>query len=361
MNMNDPESLLELLKKQALLEGLTEKQILHIQELSTQEQFSPNDIIFREGDESSDVFLLLEGEVTVLKWDKEHLCQVPLDRIGKQKMFGEMSFVNDSPRSATIQAVKPTTVIKLSKNKIETHVDILEKIIGNIVNNVMENLKNSNNALLVSLRQNQSSLKKQLNFGHFQFFAYLMLSLIMWICSILITPIPPYLPWLLATFVAVTMIINKGLPWDYFGWNLKHWGSVISTALFYVLISVFLGIALIQMGEYFKLGFEGDLRLRVAPLNAWPYLAFHTFLQEFIARGVLQSMLQKFLADEKGYKSVFLNATWLFVISLPAGILSAMNIFFISIPLGIIFARQKTILGVFLIHFLLIATGLLLW
>jgi CRP-like cAMP-binding protein len=360
MNTDDPKALRELLQKQDLLEGLTDKQILHIQEISTVEQFAPNDIIFSEGDESSDVFLLLRGEVTVLKWDDVHLCQVPLDRIGEPKMFGEMSFVNDCPRSATIQAVKPTTVMKLSKNKIEDDLGILEKIIGNIATHVMENLKTANNALVTSLSENQSSLKERLNFGNFQLLTYLMLSLIMWACATYITPLPPSLPWLLATPVAALMIISKGLPWEHFGWNFKNWTSVISTSFLYILISIFFGFALIKMGEQFTLNFEWNLRSNVAPITAWPSLALYAFLQEFIARGVLQSALQKFLADKRGYKSVFINAAWLFAISLPTGALRAMNICFISIPLGIIFAQQRNILGVFVIHFLLLATGLLL-
>ena len=96
-----------------------------------------------------------------------------------------------------------------------------------------------------------------------------------------------------------------------------------------------------------------------APLLMWLFLGLYAFLEEFMARGILQSSLQKFLNDAKGHKSVLLNACFLFVLLFPLGFARAAMAFILAIPMGCIYAQQKSLLGVFLMHFILLVLGLI--
>lgn len=89
------------------------------------------------------------------------------------------------------------------------------------------------------------------------------------------------------------------------------------------------------------------------------FMAVYTFAQEFIARGILQTSLQDFLKDDKGYGSIFINAAFLFFFLYSLSFAIAANVFLVSISLGFIFLRQKTLLGTFLIHFFLLSLGIL--
>jgi serine phosphatase RsbU (regulator of sigma subunit) len=64
------------------------------------------------------VILVLEGKVEVVKGQGED--EILLARRGKGEVFGEMGFLEDRPRFATIRALEPTRILELSENTMRT-------------------------------------------------------------------------------------------------------------------------------------------------------------------------------------------------------------------------------------------------
>ncbi len=88
-----------------------------------QRQYAQGNTIFREGERSDAVCLVVQGSVDVIKEDGPKA--VLLGRIGEGEFVGEMGVVSDRPRSATVRAVDEVTVEWISKD------DFLRRIAEN--------------------------------------------------------------------------------------------------------------------------------------------------------------------------------------------------------------------------------------
>lgn len=79
---------------------------------------TPGEVVFREGDHGRDLFVVLQGEMEVIKASKaQHESRVAL--FGPGDWFGEMSILDIMPRSATVRALAPARLLKLSANDLE--------------------------------------------------------------------------------------------------------------------------------------------------------------------------------------------------------------------------------------------------
>jgi len=69
--------------------------------------------LFREGDSSDALLIILEGEVKVTR------KAVELARLGKHAVLGEMSIVDGAPRSATATALSDVTLLKVPSKRVQ--------------------------------------------------------------------------------------------------------------------------------------------------------------------------------------------------------------------------------------------------
>lgn len=74
----------------------------------TTRRFEPGQIIFREGEESTDAYFILSGRVRIRLRTPQGACT--LAELGPGEIFGEMGMIEDAPRSATAEAVERTEV-----------------------------------------------------------------------------------------------------------------------------------------------------------------------------------------------------------------------------------------------------------
>lgn len=75
--------------------------------------YEPGKIIFLEGDDSQDLFFLISGQVDVLKGDKKFL-----EVTEKGSIFGEMSFLLGTRRTASVKAASHVDAICIPKDEI---------------------------------------------------------------------------------------------------------------------------------------------------------------------------------------------------------------------------------------------------
>jgi CRP/FNR family transcriptional regulator, cyclic AMP receptor protein len=87
------------------------------------ERFQPIDldagaIVFREGDSAREMFVLLEGELEVLKKSRRGR-ETRVAILGPSDCFGEMSIIDLQPRSATIRALAPVRMLRISTEDMD--------------------------------------------------------------------------------------------------------------------------------------------------------------------------------------------------------------------------------------------------
>jgi CRP-like cAMP-binding protein len=81
------------------------------------------EVLFREGDQGQELFLIREGTVVVSKPVVGRVEQV-LARIGPGEFFGEMSLFDQAPRSATVQAETEAVLLCLDRESLHQLVEI---------------------------------------------------------------------------------------------------------------------------------------------------------------------------------------------------------------------------------------------
>src|SRR5262245_23158154 len=73
-------------------------------------ELGPGSTVFLEGDNGRDMFVLLEGEMEVLRRSKRNV-EARVAILGPGDWFGEMSILDIMPRSATVRVLAPARML----------------------------------------------------------------------------------------------------------------------------------------------------------------------------------------------------------------------------------------------------------
>lgn len=97
--------------------------------------------IVRAGEETDALYIILSGRVKVLIPNEEGR-EVILTTMGPNEFFGEMGMLDDQPRSASVEAVEPCEMLRISKagfmETLRNNFDAAMLIIRNLVRHLRE-------------------------------------------------------------------------------------------------------------------------------------------------------------------------------------------------------------------------------
>ena len=82
-------------------------------------EFKDHEPIMKQGEPSSSIHFILEGQVRVERQRRSDESPVQLAHLGSGEIVGEMGVMVDLPRSATVIALKPTTTLELDGPSFE--------------------------------------------------------------------------------------------------------------------------------------------------------------------------------------------------------------------------------------------------
>lgn len=125
----------ETLQQVPLFQELQPKQIRSLARWATSRTYSPGQVIVAEGQTGLGLYCIQSGLVKVTKQTVHGEREIRT--MGPEESFGEISLLDDKPRSATVTAVEPTTTILLDKSQfiaeIRTYPEIALAILPTIV------------------------------------------------------------------------------------------------------------------------------------------------------------------------------------------------------------------------------------
>ncbi|MBE9504239.1 MAG: cyclic nucleotide-binding domain-containing protein [Proteobacteria bacterium] len=113
---------LSSLKKMVLFTYLNEEELKAVREIITEVDYMADKSVFEESQDGHTLYLIKSGEVKVTKKDPEGTEQV-LALLKEGDIFGEMSFLDGRPHSATVVAVHSTRILQIEKGKFDEFVD----------------------------------------------------------------------------------------------------------------------------------------------------------------------------------------------------------------------------------------------
>jgi CRP/FNR family cyclic AMP-dependent transcriptional regulator len=102
-------------------------------------KYSKNSVLVSEGELSDSLYIILDGKVKVYVSD-EHGKEVLLNILGKGTYFGELSLIDDEPRSASVVTVEYSQIAVVSKTDFQhclaAHSEIALELIAALVKRV---------------------------------------------------------------------------------------------------------------------------------------------------------------------------------------------------------------------------------
>ncbi len=85
-------------------------------------QLDGGGLLFREGDVSDDVYVVMNGRLRVVTSDADGRERV-LEEVGRGAAVGEVALLTGEPRSATVFAVRDSYLLRLSKRAFDQLID----------------------------------------------------------------------------------------------------------------------------------------------------------------------------------------------------------------------------------------------
>ena len=107
-------------------------------ELLRREVYEKDKVIFREGHDGTDAFVLESGRVGVFKTTDGKA--VRLATLEKGAMFGEMAAITGERRTATTIALESCTIVKISKSTIQQKIGACDPFVRALINILIANL-----------------------------------------------------------------------------------------------------------------------------------------------------------------------------------------------------------------------------
>ncbi len=106
--------MIEMLSRIPLFSKLQHDNLNALAEHSSCRRYVEGEIIIRENERDGKLFIIIDGEVDAVK---NHACknEIRLRRMSSGDYFGEMSLIDNLPRSASVIAITDTKVLSLDR------------------------------------------------------------------------------------------------------------------------------------------------------------------------------------------------------------------------------------------------------
>ncbi len=360
-----------MLKNFSLLENLSPDMIAEIEESCELKTYKQGESLIREGDETTEIYFLISGQVALYKIEPKTGKNLKFKEQSVGDSFGEMSFIDDSPRSCSVEAVEDAEVYVLSKDRLLKNAKDAREIINcfnqNVARQVNDRLRYLSDRYIVSLQKQIHQLEERNYYGFLFIFTGVYTGLTSLSQVVLNGVFSNYQYDLtIASVIALLIVLlpcfwivrKFKIPFKKLGVTKKRIKKSLVDGVIFSLIGLLgiLGIAGVldlidPNGQVLALVLKPLTSLKLSSIAAWIYWP-HSYAQEFVFRGVMLISIKEFLSDKRGIFSVLLAAFFFGINHAPLGLWAIIATFIGGVVLGAIYLRTRNLAGVTIIHYI---------
>lgn len=140
------------LEQIALFSGLLPLHLQRIAALSRQVEVARGEHVFRHGEDGDGLYLILDGAIRISR-NVSGIGEEALAILKPGHYFGEMSIVDDSPRSADAIAHESSRLLRLSKDDLRDLMfvdrELAYELLWRFVRTMSQRLRESNDRLMM--------------------------------------------------------------------------------------------------------------------------------------------------------------------------------------------------------------------
>ena len=358
----------EVLKGLALTRGLDPRQREAFQSACAVEQFAKGEGIVEQGAVYDSLKILFHGSAEVHYADPETGTSHEVATLAAGDHFGEMAFLSGEAATASVRASSAATVLVISRARAAEE-GIHSALLENLASLQLRRLEASNKRQVAAMERTIASQREQNAFGRF----YIATIVLFAIAS----AIPNYdhesptvqlwMRWFFLVLILIPSVVAvkaHSLSLSSFGVTTRGWARSLREGLLVAAVAVPVMIV------FRVLHGPAD-----APLFSWRTLDFytraqlifygltyvpHSAIQEFIARGVGQGSLERFMVDAHPSRPVLVASSLFAILHLHLSLEAAVLTFVVSLLFGWLYQRHHTLVGVTALHVVLglVATAL---
>jgi CRP-like cAMP-binding protein len=126
-----------VLGESSLFEGMTSEELHPVGEIAEPVDLDPGDVAVRQGDPGDAIFVIAEGTLAVTK------DGLKLKEVGRGSVFGEVALLDGGPRSASVEAVTRTRLLRIPRAEFEALIDQHPEIARGIIRTLLAHLRGS--------------------------------------------------------------------------------------------------------------------------------------------------------------------------------------------------------------------------
>jgi len=143
----DNDRILRALRKIPLWAGLNDNELEAVYQRCKPMQTEADEVVFKEGAPSHDLYILLSGKVDIITFKKG-----VIHSMGVNETFGEIGLITQNTRSATALSVEKSNMLKMNhvefNTLLGTHPRISAIMLKNITTTLSEHIVRMNEAEL---------------------------------------------------------------------------------------------------------------------------------------------------------------------------------------------------------------------
>jgi CRP/FNR family transcriptional regulator, cyclic AMP receptor protein len=136
-----------LLKKVSLFSNLSEAHLSNIAEFCVERGFREGDVIIKQGDSGIGLYVICSGKVKIVK-ETAGGEKIDIAELGPGDFFGEMTVLDNAPRSANVIALVESRCLVLSAWDFNARMNMDPKIALKILPIVVKRFRETNERLL---------------------------------------------------------------------------------------------------------------------------------------------------------------------------------------------------------------------
>jgi signal transduction histidine kinase len=150
---------LKALESSALLKGLKAGTLETFVGLLKTKSFPENAWVIHEGSQDSDLYFILEGKLRVFKQDPQNQ-EVELNQLNTGDFFGELSILDNLPRSASVKTLSPTLLACLSRDQFIEFSRQIPDVLTKILQEISLRFRKSNQTFFENILQKNRELEQ---------------------------------------------------------------------------------------------------------------------------------------------------------------------------------------------------------
>ncbi|MCX7682572.1 MAG: cyclic nucleotide-binding domain-containing protein [Anaerolineae bacterium] len=148
---------IELLRR--VFPDMEEPDLARLAEVSTLREYPADTILCHEGQVEHTFYAIVSGQVEVVKKLDEETWEI-INRPGAGSFVGEIALVQESPRTATVRTIEPTTVLEIERADFINMLHTSAPMAVRVVLQMLPRLRDIDQATIDYLRRKNAVLSQ---------------------------------------------------------------------------------------------------------------------------------------------------------------------------------------------------------